>query len=156
MERKKIFIDQTIGKKKLDTSKMDEWTPEDWKEYFPDESEYTGIQVDLIQHKDFYLKVTLIYIHETEKNTYIEFEAQNKLPNDILIQFGKWRMDNQGFDLSKRTPILIPTRLESIAFSEHVHFMFMESGFAMEVDILDATSLEVLEAYDIEVKVYHS
>ncbi len=156
MEREKIFIDMTNGKKKLDTSKMDEWTPEEVKEFFPDESEYTGIQVDLIQHKDFYLKVTLVYIHETEKNTYIEFEAQNRLQNDIRIHFGKWWMDNQEFDLSQRTPTLVPTKLETIAFSESVHFMFMESGFAMEVDILDATSHEILKAYDIKIKVYPS
>lgn len=156
MEREKIFIDMTNGKKKLDTSKMDEWTSEELQEFFPDESEYTGIQVDLIQHKNFYLKVTLVYIHETEKNTYIEFEAQNRLQNDTLIRFGKWWMDNQEFDLSQRTPTLIPTKLEAIAFSESVHFMFMESGFAMEIDLLDADSLNVLKSYDIKVKVYPS
>lgn len=154
MQREKILIDQTVGKKKLDTMKMDEWTAEDWEEFFPPEGPPAKMQFDLVQHIDLSLKIDQIYCLEVEDNMYIEFEVQNKMKNNICIRFGKWWMDDKEFDLSEHPPILIPTPFKSFFFTEHVHYMFFKHTIAMEIDILDANSHEILKAYDIKIKIW--
>lgn len=38
MDKETIFIDLTEGKRKLDTSQMDQWTEKEWDEWIGDET----------------------------------------------------------------------------------------------------------------------
>ena len=78
MDKETIFIDLTEGKRKLDTSQMDQWTKKEWDEWVGDDTMYVGIQAVLLNESDIYLKMTSTYINEETEEEYISFEAKSK------------------------------------------------------------------------------
>ena len=69
MNKEIIDIDLTIGQRKFDISKQDEWTKEEWDAYL-----YTGSEdemtfnFNLLDDNTLYMQFVNIYFEENEKN----------------------------------------------------------------------------------------
>ncbi|WP_399631039.1 hypothetical protein [Sporosarcina sp. SG10008] len=77
MTKENINVDFTMNT--FDTSKMDMWTKEQWKEWVGDPEDNIGIQLLLINDTKFYLKVMGIYYNEETGDMFFGFDTQNKL-----------------------------------------------------------------------------
>lgn len=140
MNRETILFDFTEGKKVFDTSKMEQWTEEEWKEWVGEPEDHVGIQKILINDSNIYLKLTSVYYDEATNDMHVTFEAQSKIEKNVSIQFGKWKVDNQEFDLSNLAPECLGENSELLYFKRSVDYMFIESALSMEVDIIDKTN----------------
>ncbi|MBD7983474.1 hypothetical protein H9649_02680 [Sporosarcina sp. Sa2YVA2] len=137
MAKEMIYIDFTKGYKQFDTSKMSEWTSEEWKEWTAEPDDNLGIHKVLFDDPEFYFKMTSLYYDEASNDMYVTFDAQNKTNRDYSIRFGKWKVDEQEFDLSNSTPTTLGNKSEIIHLKESVKSGFLKSMISMEVNIID-------------------
>lgn len=156
MDRETILFDFTEGRKVLDTSKMDEWTKEEWKEWVGEPEDHVGIQKILIDDSNLYFKLTSLYYDESTNDMHLTFEAQTKIKKRLSIQFGKWIVDNQEFDLSTLPPKYLGEESKMIYFKESVDYMFLQSVISMEVDIIDIDNKIRCKEYKFILKIYES
>jgi len=156
MGKETIYIDFTKGKKSFDTSKMEEWTPEEWEEWVGEPKDHVGIQKVLLNNSDFYLKMTSIYFDEdeAEKGMYVTFEAQNKKDRKFSIQFVRWIVDDNEFDLSNSLPEFLEENSEIIHFTKSVEYMFLNSTINMEVNIIDVDNNTTFREFEFILKIY--
>lgn len=101
----KEIINVVLPMKTYDTTKMDSWTKEQWKEWGAgDEKDHVGIRILLMNDNEFYLKIMGIYFNEATDEMFFSFDAQNKLDRNINIYFGQWRIDDSIYNLSNEKP----------------------------------------------------
>lgn len=153
MDKETIFIDFTEGHKKFDTSKMNEWTNEEWKEWTAEPEDRIGIHKVLLNDSELYLKMTSLYYDEATMDMYVTFEAKNKVNRDYSIQFGKWKVDEKEFDLSNSTPTLLENGSEIKIFRNSVNSGFLKSTISMEVNIID--DKEIIRKLEFILKIYN-
>lgn len=153
MDKETIYIDFTEGHKKFDTSKMNEWTNEEWKEWTAEPEDRVGIQKVLLNDSELYLKMTSLYYDEATDDMYVTFEAKNKVNRDYSIQFGKWKVDEIEFDLSNSTPTLLEKGSEITNFRKSVKNDFLKSTINMEVSIID--DKEIIRELEFILKIYN-
>jgi hypothetical protein len=154
MGKEMIYIDFTDGKKQLDTSKMEQWTQEEWKEWIGEPEDYVGIQKVLFSDSDFYMKLTRLHYDEAGKDMYVTFEAQNKTDRNFSIQFGRWRVDDEEFDLSNSMPEFLGGNSDIIHFRKSVKYMFLKSTIIMEVNIIDVDNNTTFREFEFTLKIY--
>lgn len=75
MGMSKEIINVILPMKTYDTTKMDSWTKEQWKEFVGGEKDHDGIQLLLISDSDFYLKITCIYFNEVTDEMFLNFDT---------------------------------------------------------------------------------
>ena len=144
----KEIIDVDFTMNTFDTSKMDMWTKEQWKEWVGEPEDNIGIQILLINDNKFYLKVMGIYYNEETGNMFFGFDTQNKLDRDINIQFGRWEIDESINDLSREKPQYMERCSVVRGFQRFVKRTHLESWdtITIEISILDAeTNLSIRE-----------
>ncbi|MFJ7826668.1 hypothetical protein [Psychrobacillus sp. NPDC096623] len=144
----KEIINVDFIMKTYDTSKMDLWTKEQWKEWVGEPEDHTGIQILLINDNKLYLKVMLISFNEETGNMIFDFDTQNKLDRDINIQFGRWEIDESINNLSHEKPQYMEKRSVVRSFQRFVKRTHLESWdtITIEISILDAeTNLSIRE-----------
>jgi len=146
MTKEYINVDFTMNT--FDTSKMDMWTKEQWKEWGGDPEDNIEIQLLLINDTKFYLKVMGIYYNEETGDMFFGFDTQNKLDRDINIQFGRWEIDESINDLSREKPQYMERCSVVRGFQRFVKRTHLESWdtITIEISILDAeTNLSIRE-----------
>lgn len=146
MTKELINIDYT--EKTYDTSKWESWTEEQFREWRGESEDDIGIQIMLMNNRDFYLKITGIYFNEATEDMFFEFDTQNKLDRNIYIQFGSWRIEETVYDLSHVKPLYLEKHSEMRGFERVVKRTYLESwdDVAFEVTIVDAeTNLNIRE-----------
>ena len=134
--------------KTYDTSKMDMWTKEQWKEWVGEPEDHTRIQILLINDNKIYLKVMLISFNEETGNMIFDFDTQNKLDRDINIQFGRWEIDESINNLSREKPQYMEKHSVVRGFQKFVKRTHLESWdtITIEISILDTeTNLSIRE-----------
>ncbi|RHW30951.1 hypothetical protein D1B33_18115 [Lysinibacillus yapensis] len=144
----KEIINIEYPTKTYDTSKMDSWTEEQWREWRGESEDDIGIQILLMNDDEFYLKIMGIYYNEASEDMFFEFNTQNKLDRNINIQFGSWIIEDTVYNLSHVKPHYMEKHSELRGFQRYVKRTYLESwdDVAIEVNILDAeTNINIRE-----------
>lgn len=143
----KEIINVVLPMKTYDTTKMDSWTKEQWREFVGEEKDHIGIQL-LLNDDDFYLKIMGIYFNETSEEMFFSFDAQNKLGQNINLQFCKWTIDESIYNLSQEKPQYLEKFSGVRGFQKCVKRTYLEEwdNTTIEIKILDAeTNLNIRE-----------
>jgi len=146
MTKEVINVDFTM--KKFDTSKMDTWTKEQWKEWGGEPEDNKGFQILLINDNKFYLEIMGIYYNEETGNMFFGFDTQNKLERDINIQFGRWKIDDSIYNLSHEKPQYLEKCSVVRGFQRSVERTYLETWdmITIDINILDVeTNLSIRE-----------
>ena len=98
MTKEKINV--VLPMRTYDTTKMDSWSKEQWREFIGEEKDHVGIQLLLINDNDLYLKIMGIYYNEVSEEMFFSFDVQNKLDRNIHLKFGQWTIDESIYNLS--------------------------------------------------------
>lgn len=152
MKKEIINVDFTMNT--FDTSKMDMWTKEQWKEWVGEPEDNIGIQMLLINDNKFYLKVMGIYYNEETGNMFFGFDTQNKLDRDINIQFGRWEIDESINDLSRGNTQYMEKCSVVRGFQRSVKRTYLESWdtITIEISILDAETNLSIREFEFQIK----
>ncbi|MFC4411604.1 hypothetical protein ACFOZY_14345 [Chungangia koreensis] len=94
VEKQVIDIDTTPGKRKFDMERMNEWTKEEWEAWVGTPEDHQGIQIDLLDEHDFYIRISGIGLHEPTRETIVWFDVENRKDTDIQVRF-KWIQTDQ-------------------------------------------------------------
>lgn len=152
MKKEIIKIDLTIGQRKFDISKQDEWTKEEWDAYL-----YTGSEdemtfnFNLLDDNSLYMQFVNIYFEENEKKLYVFFDIENKFEYNILIKFGK---DDELLDSLKIPPRIVKKNELKKHVLGYVQFGDLERSLFMEVKVFNETQTEILRDLGFNVKFY--
>lgn len=152
MTKEIVTVEFTM--KIYDTSKMDTWSKEHWKEWVGEPDCNTGIQIPLINDDGFYLKIMGIYYNEETKEMFFGFDAQNKLDRNINIQFYEWKIDESTFDLSYEEPHYLKKCSEVRGFQKSVERTYLESwdSIIIEINLLDSETNLIIREFEFQIK----
>lgn len=155
MEKEKFNIDLTIGKRKFDTSRQSEWTKEEWDTWLdPEDNE--ELAFDLLNDNTLYLRVSSIYYNESNHHMFVILEVHNKFEQDILLESGKWKVDETLFEAPNMLPAYLKAKERNAAIEGNVAYMFMQSTLYMEFSIYEALTKKPLRTLAFNVKVFPS
>lgn len=150
--KKEIFnFDLAKGVKTFDTSKMDEWTEAEWKEFIGDPTEdIVPLNVLLVDDDEITFEIIDLYFNDFEEYIIVVFKIYNKNERDINVQFNRWNLDDQQFDLSSELPYFIKrkSRIDNIKIS--VNYMFFDV-MTLEVSILESETDRVLRKFEFNI-----
>ncbi|MCG7336140.1 hypothetical protein MHZ95_12785 [Sporosarcina sp. ACRSM] len=151
MTKEVVHLDFTM--KTFDTSKMDMWSEEQWKEWRGDSEEDIGIKILLMNDHTLYLKIMEIYYDEATGDMFFGFDAQNKLDRAIHIQFGSWKIDESTNDLSHIKPQHLEKHSVVRGFQRFVKRTYLESwdSITIEINILDAETNENIRELEFQI-----
>ncbi|MEK5080270.1 hypothetical protein MKX73_15175 [Solibacillus sp. FSL W7-1436] len=138
----KEVINVVLPMKTFDTSKMDTWTDEQWRQFVGDEKEYEGIQLLLMDDSNFYLKITGVHFNETTEEMVFSFDTKNKTGEKVYIQFGQWQIDESIYNLTADRPLYLDKVSGVRSFQKRVQRSYLKEWdkTIMEMKILDAES----------------
>ena len=151
MTREIITVDYTMNT--FDTSKMDLWTKEQWKEWVGEPEDHNGIQMLLLNDNTFYLEIMGIYYNEETGEMFFGFDAQNKFNRDIKIQFGRWEIDESTYDLSNEKPQYMEKHSDVRGFQRAVERSYLESWdrITIELNLLDAETNVGIRKFEFQI-----
>ncbi len=149
----KEIINVILPMKTYDTTKMDSWTKEQWKEFVGGEKDHDGIQLLLISDSDFYLKITCIYFNEVTDEMFLNFDTQNKIDRNINIQFGQWQIDDRIYNLSSEKHLYLDKFSGVRSFQKSVKRSYLEEWdkLIIEIKILEAETNVIIRELEFQI-----
>ena len=144
-------FDLTIGVKEFDTNKMNEWTDEEWEEFIGDPTEdIKPWYLLLVDNEELRLEIVNLYFNDFEKYIVVILEACNKSQNDIFIQFNRWRLDNQYFDLDSEFIYPVERKSEIKNMKISVNYMFFKT-MTLNVNVLEKNTSTKLRGFEFNI-----
>ena len=144
-------FDLTIGVKEFDTNKMNEWTDEEWEEFIGDPTEdIKPWYLLLVDDEELRLEIVNLYFNDFDKYIVVILEACNKTPNDIFIQFNRWRLDNQYFDLDSEYIYPVERKSEIKNMKISVNYMFFKT-MTLNVNVLEKNTSTKLRGFEFNI-----
>ena len=144
-------FDLTIGVKEFDTNKMNEWTVEEWEEFIGDPTEdIKPWYLLLVDNEELRLEIVNLYFNDFEKYIVVILEACNKSQNDIVIQFNRWRLDNQYFDLDSEFIYHVERKSEIKNMNISVNYMFFKT-MTLNVNVLEKNTSTKLREFEFNI-----
>lgn len=146
-----INFDLTVGVKDFDTSKMNEWTDEEWEEFIGNPTEdIKPLYLLLVDDKELRLEIVNLYFNDFDKYIIVVLDAQNKTEKDITIQFGRWRLDNQYFDLSSEFIYSVKKKKDIKNMKIIANYMFFKT-MTLNIKILEAKTNVQLREFEFNI-----
>ena len=144
-------FDLTIDVKEFDTNKMNEWTDEEWEEFIGDPTEdIKPWYLLLVDNEELRLEIVNLYFNDFEKYIVVILEACNKSQNDIVIQFNRWRLDNQYFDLDSEFIYHVERKSEIKNMNISVNYMFFKT-MTLNVNVLEKNTSTKLREFEFNI-----
>lgn len=156
-KRKLVSIDLTEGKRVFDTSKMDDWSQEEWEAFVGDEADH-HLKIPLLNTNDYHFLISFVYLNEVTKIHTMEMQIENRTEKDLSVFVKELKMDGKCFDIYKNQRYLVKAHEKSegkveVLASGDIYDLFNHSLF-MCIDIEEAETGEWLEGYEFDVKVF--
>ena len=156
-KRKCISIDLTKGRRIFDTSKMDEWSPEEWTAFVGTEEDQ-ALEILLLNTDAYRFLITTISMNEVTKVFTVEFQMENKTEKDLRIDADELKVDDALFDVSQTAPLMIKPHAEeewriTVTTSGGI-LEFFKRSISLSLDLKDGKTERWLEGYEFFVKVY--
>lgn len=146
-----INFDLTVGVKDFDTSKMNEWTDEEWEEFIGDPTEeIKPLYLLLVDDMDLRLEIVNLYFNDFDKYIIVVLDAHNKTEKDIIIQFSRWRLDDQYFDLNSAFMYSVEKKMDMKNMKITANYMFFKT-MTLHVNVLDAKTNARLREFEFNI-----
>ncbi|MFC3212481.1 hypothetical protein [Planomicrobium okeanokoites] len=158
-KRKLVSIDLTEGKRVFDTSKMDDWSQEEWEAFVGDENDHQHhLEIPLLNTNDYHFLISSVYLNEATKIHTLEMQIENRTEKDLSVLVKELKLDDKYFDIYKNQRYLVKAheksegKVEVLAYGD-IYDLFNHSLF-MCIDIEEAQTGKWLEGYEFDVKVF--
>ncbi|ANU23381.1 hypothetical protein [Planococcus donghaensis] len=156
-KRKFISIDLTKGRRKFDTSKMDEWSPEEWAAFVGTEEDH-HLEIPLLNTEKYHFLIVSISINEVTKAFTLEIQIENKTEKEIRIDASTLKIDEALFDVSKTEPFFIKAHAQKegqiTVIISGDYLEFFKNLISLSFDIKEVETDNWLEGYEVVVQVY--
>ncbi|ANU23754.1 hypothetical protein [Planococcus donghaensis] len=156
-KRKFISIDLTKGRSKFDTSKMNEWSPEEWAAFVGTEEDH-HLEIPLLNTEKYRFLIVSISINEVTKAFTLEIQMENKTEKDIRIEVATLKIDEALFDVSKTEPFFIKAHAQKegqiTVIISGDYLEFFKNSISLSFDIKEVETDNWLEGYEVVVQVY--
>lgn len=156
-KRKSISIDLTKGKRKFDTSKMDEWSKDEWAAFVGTEEDH-HLVIPLLNTDRYCFLIATIGINEVTNAFTLEIQMENKTEKDIRIEADLLKIDEILFDVSQTKPFFVTSRARTegqiTVMIPGNYLKFFKSSLSLSIDIKEAETEKWLEGYEFAAQVY--
>lgn len=156
-KRKLVSIDMTEGKRVFDTSKMDDWSQEEWEAFVGNEDDH-HLEIPLVNTNDYHFFISSVYLNEVTKIYTLEMQIENRTEIDLSIFVKELKLDGEYFDIYQNKPYLVNAHEKEegkvqVLASGDIYDLFNHSLF-MCIDIEEAQTGKWLGGYEFDVKVF--
>ena len=155
VEREVIEIDTTKGKRKFDMERMNEWTKEEWEAWIGTPEDHQGIQIDLLDEPDLYLRISGIGLHEPTRETLVWFDAKNRSERDILLKFIWIQTDRLKMNVEYTAPMVLKAESSVNDFEIRVPDEELGKWIHGQFRVFEHTSKHCLRDIVFYIKLYH-